>query len=290
MGLRCHLGQNFLSFIGMKSPVFQLFLHQHQQAKALFLELGKEIKSTKAIALLEHLEFLELYSELLEKIHFENNNLGYALFFPLKTCKKSLKKIHHLKLVEGGLKQRELLLPLRYESFRTYLNEQKRDMQKEAFDLMVGSSLKVWEDYQEKAHEASKTLKPLVINTAIHQLVQEELTGLAQNVSSPISTQGFRDLFEVFRKVIVLENLLVHLGFNAIYLPQVHTEIESLKNSLKPWYANHLSLQSLSHFVAQKEEVSKKYLDWILELKAEKKSLSSTLEKQALALLRKVGS
>ena len=65
----------------MKSPVFQLFSHQHQQAKALFLELGKEIKSSKAIALLEQLEFLELYSELLEKIHFEQKHLGYSLFF-----------------------------------------------------------------------------------------------------------------------------------------------------------------------------------------------------------------
>lgn len=289
MGLRRHLGQNFLSILGMKSPVFQLFLHQHQQAKALFLELGKEIKSTKAIALLDHLEFLELYSELLEKIHFENKQLGYSLFFPLKTFKKSLKKIHHLKLVENRLKEREVLVPLKFESFRTYLNEQKRGMQKEAFDLMVGSSLKVWEDYQEKAHEASKTLKPLVINTSIHQLVQEELAALAQNATAPISTQGFRDLFEGFRKVIVLENLLIHLGFNAIYLPQVHAEIEALKNGLKPWYANHLILQSLSHFVAQKEEVPKKYLDWILELKAEKKSLALALEKQALSLLRKVG-
>lgn len=289
MGLRRHLGQNFLSILGMKSPVFQLFLHQHQQAKALFLELGKEIKSTKAIALLDHLEFLELYSELLEKIHFENKQLGYSLFFPLKTFKKSLKKIHHLKLVERRLKEREVLVPLKFESFRTYLNEQKRGMQKEAFDLMVGSSLKVWEDYQEKAHEASKTLKPLVINTSIHQLVQEELAALAQNATAPISTQGFRDLFEGFRKVIVLENLLIHLGFNAIYLPQVHAEIEALKNGLKPWYANHLILQSLSHFAAQKEEVPKKYLDWILELKAEKKSLALALEKQALSLLRKVG-
>lgn len=273
----------------MKSPVFQLFLHQHQQAKALFLELGKEIKSTKAIALLDHLEFLELYAELLEKIHFENKQLGYSLFFPLKTFKKSLKKIHHIKLVEGRLKEREGLVPFKFESFRTYLNEQKKSMQKEAFDLMVGSSLKVWEDYQEKAHEASKNLKPLVINTSIHQLVQEELTSLAQDASAPISTQGFRDLFEGFRKVIALENLLIHLGFNAIYLPQVHAEIEALKNGLKPWYANHLILQSLSHFVAQKEEVPKKYLDWVKELKVEKKGLTTTLEKQALSLLRKVG-
>ena len=273
----------------MKSPVFQLFSHQHQQAKALFLELGKEIKSSKAIALLEQLEFLELYSELLEKIHFEQKHLGYSLFFPLKTLKKSLKKIHHLKLVEIGLKQREKALSISFESFKTYLNEQKRGMQKEAFDLMLGSSLKIWEEYLEKAHEASKVIKPLVLTTSIHQLVQEELSFLVKEVSSPISTQGYRDLFEGLRKVIILENLLIHLGLNPIYLPQVHEELEQLKNGLKPWYANHLNLQSLTHFIGQREEVSKKYLDWVKELTEEKKALSSTLEKQALSLLRKVG-
>jgi hypothetical protein len=273
----------------MKSPVFQLFSHQHQQAKALFLELGKEIKSAKAIALLEQLEFLELYSELLEKIHFEQKHLGYSLFFPLKTLKKSLKKIHHLKLVEKGLKEREKNLSLTFESFKTYLNEQKRGMQKEAFDLMVGSSLKMWEDYLEKAFEASKGIKPLVLNTSIHQLVQEELAFMTKEVTPPMSTQGFRDLFEGLRKVIILENLLVHLGLNPIYLPQIHEELERLKNGLKPWYANHLNLQSLTHFIGQQEEVSKKYLDWVKELKDEKKSLTATLEKQALSLLRKVG-
>ena len=273
----------------MKSPVFQLFSHQHQQAKALFLELGKEIKSAKAIALLEQLEFLELYSELLEKIHFEQKHLGYSLFFPLKTLKKSLKKIHHLKLVEKGLKEREKNLSLTFESFKTYLNEQKRGMQKEAFDLMVGSSLKMWEDYLEKAFEASKGIKPLVLNTSIHQLVQEELAFMTKEVTPPMSTQGFRDLFEGLRKVIILENLLVHLGLNPIYLPQIHEELERLKNGLKPWYANHLNLQSLTHFIGQQEEVSKKYLDWVKELKDEKKILTATLEKQAISLLRKVG-
>ncbi len=273
----------------MKSPVFQLFSHQHQQAKALFLELGKEIKSTKALALLEQLEFLELYSELLEKIHFEKKHLGYSLFFPLKTVKKSLKKIHHLKLVEKGLKQREKNLSLTFESFKNYLNEQKRGMQKEAFDLMVGGSLKMWEDYLEKAYEASKGIKPLVLTTSIHQLVQEELNSLSKEVAPPMTTEGFRDLFEGLRKVIILENLLVHLGLSPIYLPQVHEELERLKNGLKPWYANHLNLQSLTHFIGQQEEVSKKYLDWVKELKEEKKALSLTLEKQALSLLRKVG-
>jgi hypothetical protein len=192
-------------------------------------------------------------------------------------------------LVESGLKQREKNLSIAFDSFKTYLNEQKRGMQKEAFDLMVGSSLKMWEEYLEKAHEASKGIKPLVLTTSIHQLVQEELSYLGKEVSSPISTQGFRDLFEGLRKVIILENLLIHLGLNPIYLPQVHEELEQLKNGLKPWYANHLNLQSLTHFIGQQEAVSKKYLDWVKELKDEKKALATTLEKQALSLLRKVG-
>lgn len=272
----------------MKSPVFQLFSQQHQQAKALFLELGKEIKSSKALSLLEHLAFLELYSELLEKIHFEQKDMGYALFFPLKTLKKSLKKIHHIKLVEKGLKQREKSLSLGFESFKSYLTTQKRSMQKEAFDLMVGSSLKMWEDYLLKAHEASRAIKPLLLTTSIHQLVQEELTSLGKEVTSPISTQGFRDLFETLRKVIMLENLLIHLGLNPIYLPEIHEELERLKNGLKPWYANHLNMQSLTHFIGQEEGVSKKYMDWLKELKVEKKSLTTKLEKQALSLLPKL--
>lgn len=270
------------------SPVFQIFLQQHQDAKALFLDLGKEIKSKKAIQLLGHMEFLELYADLLSKIHFENKNLDQSLFSPLKKLKKSLKKIHHLKLVEKNLKTRESISGQKFESFRTYLSVQKRIMQKETFDLVVGSSLKNWEELLDRAHQASKGLKPLTISTAIHQLVQEELEMATNDVKSPMSTQSFRDLFESFRKVIMLENILLHLGFNSIFIPQIHQELQSVKNGLKPWYANHLTFQTMTHFLSEKEDVSKKYLDWAKELKEEKKNLSSEIEKQAVELVRKV--
>lgn len=270
------------------SPVFQIFLQQHQDAKALFLDLGKEIKSKKAIQLLGHMEFLELYADLLSKIHFENKDLDQSLFSPLKKLKKSLKKIHHLKLVEKNLKTRESISGQKFESFRTYLSVQKRIMQKETFDLVVGSSLKNWEELLDRAHQASKGLKPLTISTAIHQLVQEELEMATNDVKSPMSTQSFRDLFESFRKVIMLENILLHLGFNSIFIPQIHQELQSVKNGLKPWYANHLTFQTMTHFLSEKADVSKKYLDWVKELKEEKKNLSSEIEKQAVELVRKV--
>lgn len=270
------------------SPVFQIFLQQHQEAKTLFLDLGKEIKSKKAIQLLSHMEFLELYSDLLSKIHFEDKNFGQSLFSPLKKLKKSLKKIQHLKLVEKTIKQREESTGLKFESFKAYLGAQKRIMQKEAFDLVVGSSLKNWDDFLDRAHQASKGIKPLTISTAIHQLVQEELELATNDVKSPMSTQSFRDLFESFRKVIMLENILLHLGFNSIFIPQIHQELQTVKNGLKPWYANHLTFQTMTHFLSEKEDVSKKYLDWAKELKEEKKNLSAEIEKQAFELVRKV--
>nr|WP_287937674.1 hypothetical protein [Algoriphagus sp.] len=270
------------------SPVFQIFLQQHQEAKALFLDLGKEIKSKKAIELLGHLEFLELYSDLLSKIHFENESLGQSMFSSFKKLKKSLRKIQHLKLVEKSLKLRETESGQKFESFRTYLSSQKRIMQKEAFDLMVGSSLKAWDDFLERAHQASKGIKPLMISTAIHQLVQEELELATNDVKTPMSTQSFRDLFESFKKVIMLENILLHLGFNSIFIPQIHQEIQLVKNGLKPWYSNHLTFQTMTHFLSEKEDISKKYLDWVKELKEEKKKMSTDIEKQAFELVKKV--
>ena len=271
-----------------RSPVFQVFEKQHQEAKVLFLALGKQMKSKKAIELQLKLEFLELYTDLMEKVHFENESLGNDLFSPFKSLKKSLRKTHHLKLVERNLKVREEKTDLAFDSYREYLLVQKRKIQKEAFDLVVGSTLKTWDDFEEKAYQTSKGIKPLTINTAINQLVKEELESVHRELKPPIHSQGFRDLFESLRKIIMLENLLIQLGFNPIFVSSIHAEIAQLKENLKPWYSNHLAFQTLTGFLAEKTSVSKKYMEWIKELKEEKKSLSSEIEKQAFTFLNKV--
>lgn len=270
------------------SPVFQIFFQQHQEAKTIFLELGKEIKSKKAVELLVYLEFLELYSDLMSKIHFENKSQEESLFSPFKKLKKSLQKIHHLKLVEKTIKAKEITTGQKFESFKNYLAAQKREMQKEAFDMVVGSSLKTWEEFLDEVKHWSKGINPLMISTAIHQFVQEELESITREVKPPVSAQAFRDLFEAFRRVIMLENILIHLGFNSIFIAQIHEEIQTVKNELKPWYANHLTFQTISHFLSQKEEISKKYLDWVKELKDEKKLRSQQIEQQSLQLLSKI--
>ncbi|MBA4299239.1 hypothetical protein SAMN03080617_01055 [Algoriphagus alkaliphilus] len=270
------------------SPVFLIFEQQHQEAKILFLALGKQINSKKAIELQTKLEFLELFTELMEKIHFENESLSNELFLRFKPLKKSLRKTHHLKLVERNLKSKEERSGLQFDSYRDYLLIQKKKIQKEAFDLVVGSTLKTWDDFRENAQKISRGIKPLTINTAINQLFQDELIFLHRELKAPISSQGFRDLFESLRKIIMLENLLIQLGFNPIFVSSIHEEIAQVKDQLKPWYSNHLAFQTLSGFLAEKTSISKKYMDWIKELKEEKKSLSSEIEKQAFVLLKKV--
>lgn len=270
------------------SPVYQIFEQQHQDAKSIFLVLGKQIKSKKAIELRAKLEFLEVFTDLMGKVHFENPDQGSDLFLPFKPLKKALRKTHHLKLVERNLRAREEEVGQGYGSFEEYLLGQKKEIKREAFDLAVGSSLKSWDDFQQKAQQSSRGIKPLVINTAINQLVQEELEFLHHDLKAPLQSQGFRDLFESLRKIIMLENLLIQLGFNPIFVTAIHGEISLLKENLKPWYSNHLAFQALSGFLAEKDHISKKYMEWIKELKEEKIGLSSEIEKQAFELLKKI--
>lgn len=270
------------------SPIFQAFEQQHREAKDLFLALGKQIKSKKSIELYNKLSFLELYSDLMAKIHFEKEGLQFDFFSPFKPLQKNLRKIHHLKLVERGILERIQTTGESYNSYAGYLDKSKKGLYTETFDQIIGSSLKDWDEILLKSLQKSKNIKPLTVNTAINQLIQEELEYFQLDKSNGLDAKALKDIFEGLRKIIMLENLLMHLGFNSIFIAQIHDEIWELKEKLKPWYANHLELQSLTYFLSDKEQVSKKYVDWVKELRHKKKSLSSQVEKQALALFQKI--
>lgn len=270
------------------SPVFQLFETQHQEAKALFLVLGKQIKSKKAVELLGKMEFLELYADLMAKIHFDIEGLNFNIFSDFKMMKRSLRKIHHFKLAEKSLNDRELNLGINFNGYRSHLDKYKKQLYTEAFDLIVGSTLKSWDEFHQKAKTASRGIKPLAIHTAVNQIIQEELEFFNLDHKGVMDSKALKDTFEGLRTIIILENTLIEMGFNSIFITGIHQEINLLKNNLKPWYSNHLSLQSLMHFLGAKEDVSKKYLDWAKELKAEKKTLSVQAESQAHQLFDKI--
>ncbi|EAZ80860.1 hypothetical protein [Algoriphagus machipongonensis] len=270
------------------SPVFQVFERQHTEAKALFLVLGKQIKSKKCIELLGKMEFLELYCKMLGKIHFEQEGLEFDIFSSFKRLEKYLRKVHHLKLVERNFLEQERKTKQSYKSYCQHLTKQKKKLYNDTFDLVVGSSLKNWEHLFIEALQASKGLKPLEISSAIHQVINEELGFLQLEMKANLDSNALKETFDALKTIIMLENLLIHLGFNPIFVESIHGEIKALKDSLKPWYSNQLSLQSLTHFVAEKEAPSQKYLDWIIELKSQKKVLFSQAEKQAHQLFSKI--
>lgn len=270
------------------SPVFQVFERQHQDAKALFLVLGKQIKSKKAVELLGKMEFLELYSNLLGKIHFEQQGLNFDIYAPFKKLQKNLRKIQHFKLAEKTLEEKVAASKLTFNSYRQYLDKQKKQLYIDSFDLVIGSSLKAWDEFYQNSLQASKGIKPLAISSAVNQIIKEELDFIHLDLKASLDSKALKEIFDALKTIIMLENLLIHLGFNPIFVSSIHQEFKELKDSLKPWYSNQLSLQSLTHFVAEKEEISKKYLDWINELKTQKKLLSSQAEKQAHQLFDKI--
>lgn len=270
------------------SPIFQVFDQQHSEAKVVFLALGKQIKSKKAIELLGKMEFLQLYCNLLGKIHFDKEGLNFDIFSPFKKLEKNLRKIHHFILVDKNFQEYEKSTKLTFNSYHQFMDKQKKKLYNESFDLVVGSTLKSWDELYNAAHKSSQGLKPLAISSAINQIISEELEFIHLDLKASLDSKALKEIFDALRTIIMLENLLIHLGFNPIFVASIHEEIKQLKDSLKPWYSNQLALQSLTHFVAEKENVSKKYLDWINELKIQKKTLSTLAEKQAHQLFDKI--
>src|SRR5690554_2253023 len=84
--------------LGKGSPLFHLFESQFKEARSLFNALGKNFKSKKAIELEEKLIFLNIYLQVLNKIHFTEERLKFEPFVPFKPICKSMRRIHHFKL------------------------------------------------------------------------------------------------------------------------------------------------------------------------------------------------
>ena len=257
------------------SRIFDLFEKNLKEAKSLFLELSKQIKSKKAALLYEKLEYLEIFGELLGKIHFDKEEFANQLFRDFRILQKDLKKIIRLKTVEIGLRDRQIL-------------KTQTGLHTEAFDRIVGGTISRWGKLNEEVKNGSIGHKPITISTAIHQLVNEELEFFHIDWKKGLDAKACKDMDAGLRKILHLEFILQYLGFNPIFVTDIHEEIESLLQTLSKWYNNHLELQSLSQYLSDKEQVSKKYLDWIKDLQTKKKSLSSAIEKQDQELFQKI--
>jgi hypothetical protein len=272
---------------GKVSPIFSLFLHHFDEARSTFDALSKQYRGKKAIELESRLIFLEIYIDLLSKIHFKEDHLKFRLFSPFKKIFKGLKKTKHLKMVMNQVE----MLKNQGSSFNSYsklLVSEKNRLYSEVYELVVSSPLQIWEDLYQEAFRHSKDLKPLMINTATTQVIDEELGFFKIENNGRLDSKTLKDIYEGIRVITALENLRVESGFNPVFVQEVHNRMSELQRIMLKWYENHLFIQHLVGFLTDKEAVPKKYLDLLSELQANKKTYTKQIEQQCNALFERI--
>ncbi len=273
---------------GKISSIFSLFSQQFDEARQSFTSLSKQFKGKKSIELEQKFIFFEIYIDLLSRIHFDEERLKFELFSPFKTIFKNLKKVKHLKLITQRLKDIKFSKNLTYNTYEKHLADDKKKIYSEGFDLVVSSSLQIWENLFQETLHYSKDLKPLMINTAITQIVNEELEYFQLDQKTRLDSKALKDIYEGLRVITALENLRVKSGFNPIFVHDVHDQMNKLQQALFNWYRNHLFLQHLTNFLANKDDVNKKYLELLQTLKTNKKGYTQKVEQQCRSLFERI--
>lgn len=273
---------------GKTSPIFGLFQQHFEGANVAFNSLSKQYRGKKAIELESRLIFLEIYIDLLSKIHFKESNLKFRLFSPFKKIFKGLKKTKHLKMIMNQVETVKLKDNVVFNSYTKALENEKTKLYTEVYDLIVSTPLSIWDDLYQEAFQYSKGLKPLMINTATTQIINEELEFFNVENNQKLETKGLKDIYEGIRIITALENLRIESGFNPVFVQEVHDRMSELQKSMLSWYENHLFMQHLIGYLTDKPDISKKYLDLLSSLQTKKRNLTKLVEKRSKELFQRI--
>ncbi|MDN3669734.1 hypothetical protein QWY93_10400 [Echinicola jeungdonensis] len=271
------------------SPIFQFFDQQYHLAKKDFDTLSKQFKSKKAIDLEERLIYLEIYTDLLSRIHFDEKKLKFQLFNPFKPIFKCLKMVLHIKLTQKALLDASGKKRAIYGSYEQFLNKEKNKLYISTYDLIISTPLEIWDELYKEAYDHSIGLKPLMINTSTTQIINEELDFFKYDSQKELGPKEIKDIYEGLQVIITLENLRMVTGLNSTFTHEIHQKMNILSHLLYSWYQNHLFLQHLIFYLAQNEEIpDKKYLQLLDKIKQHKKKLTTQVVSQCQYLFTKV--
>lgn len=268
--------------------MLRVFEQNLDAGKSLFAELAKKIKSKKAIVLEERLFFLQTYLELLGKIHFTEKKLSLKTFKAFEPIFRSLKKVNHIKLITTGYlnycrKQEEV-----YPLYELELTKLKKTAYAELFDLILATPLKIWEDLYAAVYYYSQNLSPLQLNTASTQIINEEIDFFHVEAKNKLDPPAIKSVYDGLNKIILLENIRITGGLNPVFTLPAHEKIRELHSLLQSWHENHLFLQHFAHFLREKEEIEKKYLILVKQIKKTHKALTEEIVKQCEFLFTKI--
>jgi hypothetical protein len=273
---------------GKTSPIFGLFQQHFEGAKAAYNSLSKQYRGKKAVELESRLIFLEIYIDLLSRIHFNESNLKFRLFSPFKKIFKGLKKTKHIKMIMNQVEDVKLKDNIVFNSYTKALENEKVKLYNEVYDLIVSAPLRIWEDLYQEAFNFSKGLKPLMINTATTQIINEELEFFNIENNQKLDTKSLKDIYEGIRVITALENLRIESGFNPIFVQEVHERMSDLQKSMLLWYENHLFMQHLIGYLSDKPDISNKYLDLLASLQVNKRNHTKQVERMAKELFQRI--
>ncbi|EON77742.1 hypothetical protein ADIS_1661 [Lunatimonas lonarensis] len=251
-----------------------------EEGKSLFEDLTRKIRSKKAINLESKLFFFQVYLELLGKIHFKEKTLRLTHFSPFDLIFRSLKRIHHIKLIEQKLTDLQSTTGEHYPAYGHEIGQQKKAIYTDVFDTLVAAPLKIWEDLYVTVFSYSKGLTPLQLNTASTQIINEETEFAKFDLLQGSTPTALKNVYETLQKITQLENLRQQGRLNPVFTDLVHEKIRILTESNYAWYQNHLFFQHFIHFLSDTQYMEKKHLLLAKKVKKEHKALTE----QALKL------
>jgi hypothetical protein len=148
--------------------------------------------------------------------------------------------------------------------------------------------LQHWENLYRNIWKNSKGMSILSINTAINQIINEEIEFFYFDTKARLDPQTISDTYKGLKKVTVLEKMRLSIGLNSIFTHEVHQQIDVLSTDMEDWHKNQLLLQHLGNHLGKKEEISKKYRSVLVLLQKNHKELTKNIESRCQHLFTKM--
>lgn len=257
------------------SPLMKLFDKQLYQAKSALNSLNKNFKSKKALDLNESLIFLNIYLDLINRIHFQEERLQFQLFEPFKPIHKALKRIRNFKLIQTAFEQESTAHQTAYNTYKKSLTAERKELYKEVYEVIFATPLDMWESLYSSIYNYGRNIGPLQIDTATLQLVNEEIDFFQfKGKSSQMDSQSLKELMEGIKIITAVENLRIAVGMNTIFTDAVHEKLAGLREMLNRWHQTHLFGQHLQFFLGENVNVGPKYVELAKRIKTNKQRLT----------------
>ncbi len=85
----------------------------------------------------------------------------------------------------------------------------------------------------------------------------------------------------------MVENIKIAVGFNSLFIEDIHVEMKKLCQILNVWFQNHLFAQHLNFFLSENEMVGAKYLELAKSIKYNKIRLTEEVASHSKNLFQK---